>query len=418
MLGALLGDIVGSRYEFNNNRTKEFPLFSKGCFMTDDSIMTLAVAEILQNNYQYDEDKVIETFRKWGRAYPNRGYGGRFRVWLNSNAKYSNSSYGNGAAMRISPVGWYARNEEEVKEFSRLVTKVSHNHPEGLKGAEVVAMCIYYARIGKTKEFIKKYVEQYYDLNFDYEWLKKNYWFNETCQDTVPQAIYCFLISNSTIDCVRTTISIGGDCDTTAAIAGSIAEAYYKDLDFETEEKIMKYLPNSVDGCEPLKITKKFYEEQLTVNTLCEEITEETRFIFESNIENNQLNGSWIFSKSKIVLVKSMIYDLFDYLPVFEKSKMFFIKPEKSNDFMEKEALIPILINMKSLFNSMINCDSQQSFIKYFDSFKNLLSLADNHKQASYFDNKNTSMEYIFENFEGNKQDIKEIFLKNYKKEC
>lgn len=227
MLGAIIGDTVGSVYEFNNVRTKDFELFKKGSFLTDDSIMTIAVAEILKKGYVDDKDKIIKTLKKWGRRYPNRGSGGRFAQWLFSNETEPYYSFGNGAAMRVSPVAWFAESEEQVKEYAKKVTEVTHNHPEGLKGAEVTAMCVYYAKIGKDKEFIKNYVSQYYNIDFDYEWLRKNYWFNETCQDTVPQAIYCFLISEDFKDCLRTTISIGGDCDTTAAISCAIAGAYY-----------------------------------------------------------------------------------------------------------------------------------------------------------------------------------------------
>lgn len=240
ILGAIIGDYVGSVYEFKNIRTKEFALYTDKNFLTDDSIMTLAVKEILESGYINDKEKIIKTFKKWGRKYPNRGYGGTFGWWLNSNSNDPYYSFGNGAAMRVSPVGWYANSEEEVIDFATKVTEVTHNHPEGIKGAIVTAMCVYYARIGKSKEFIKKYVEKHYNIDFDYEDLRKNYWFNETCQDTVPQAIYCFLISKDFEDCVRTTISIGGDCDTTAAISCAIAEAYYKQIPQELKNKILE----------------------------------------------------------------------------------------------------------------------------------------------------------------------------------
>ena len=162
--------------------------------------------------------------------------------------------------MRISPVGWYCQDEEEVKRISKAITEVTHSHPEGLKGAEVTAMCIFYARKGKSKEFIKQYVEKYYNLDFEYEELRKNYRFNETCQKTVPQAIFCFLISSSFEDCLRTTISIGGDCDTTAAISCSIAEAYYKDIDESILDNLYKFLPNDKGGCHIKSIIEKFNE--------------------------------------------------------------------------------------------------------------------------------------------------------------
>ena len=242
MIGALVGDYVGSVYEFNNIRTKKFKLFSKECKFTDDSIMTLAVEEILKENKYNDRKEVVKTLKNWGRRHPGRGYGGMFLWWLFSDTAEPYYSFGNGAAMRVSAVGWYANSEEEVKELSRKVTEVTHDHPEGLKGAEVTAMCVYYARIGKSKDFIKNYVSQYYNIDFDYEDLRKNYYFNETSQETVPQAIYCFLISKDFEDCLRTTISIGGDCDTSAAISCAIAEAYYKDIPKYISKKIYKEL--------------------------------------------------------------------------------------------------------------------------------------------------------------------------------
>lgn len=246
MLGAVIGDVVGSRYEFNNIKTKDFELFGKGCYATDDTVMTCAVAEVLVNNKQNDKDCIIDTLKKWGRKYPHAGYGGHFGRWVLGSEREPYNSYGNGAAMRVSAVGWIAKSEEEVKDFLRRVTEVTHNHPEGIKGAEVVAMCIYYARQGKDKAFIKEYVEKYYNLDFDYENLRKAYTHaEEICQNTVPQAIFCFLISDSFEDCLRTTISIGGDCDTTAAISCAIAEAYYGGCG-ECEKEVLDYLTSDM----------------------------------------------------------------------------------------------------------------------------------------------------------------------------
>ena len=257
MLGAIIGDIVGSIYEFNNIRTMKFPLFTDKNFFTDDTIMTLAVAEILQNGYVNDNDKVIDTLKKWGRAYPDSGYGGRFYQWLFSDSRNAYGSFGNGSAMRVSACGWYGNSEEEVKDLATKVTIVTHNHPEGLKGAIVVATCIYYARMGKSKAFIKDYIEKFYDVDFSYEELRKNYKFSATCQDSVPEALYCFLISDSFEETIRTTISIGGDCDTTSAIAGSIAEAFFGIPD-NIKEEALKRLPKETNGCNAKKIVDRF----------------------------------------------------------------------------------------------------------------------------------------------------------------
>ena len=241
MLGAIIGDTIGSRFEFNNKRSKDFELFTNDSELTDDSIMTLAVADILLNNKINDTNQIIDTLKEWGNLYPYAGYGGMFRRWLFSNERKPYNSYGNGSAMRISPVGFLAQSEEEVIDWATKVTEITHNHPEGIKGAIVTAMCIYYAKNGKDKNFIMDYVKQYYDIDFDYEELKKTYYFNETCQETVPQAIYCFLISNSYEDCIRTCVSIGGDTDTVCAIAGGIAEAFYK-IPLVIKFNILKYL--------------------------------------------------------------------------------------------------------------------------------------------------------------------------------
>ncbi len=226
MLGALIGDIVGSRFEFNNIKTKDFILFTNECTFTDDSLMTLAVAKVLMDKVYNDKNKIIDYFKYYGRKY-NVGYGASFFRWLHSDRRDGYNSFGNGAAMRISPVAYVANSEEEVIELSKKITEVTHNHLEGIKGAEVIAMSIYYARLGKSKNDIKEYASKYYNLDFNYLELVKNYSFDVTCQGTVPQAIYVFLISNDFEDCLRTAISIGGDSDTLACIACSIAEAYY-----------------------------------------------------------------------------------------------------------------------------------------------------------------------------------------------
>jgi len=230
MLGAMIGDIVGSRFEFHNHLSKEFVFFSDECFFTDDSVMTTAVAKAIMS---CDGDWVmlgktaIKYMQSIGQKYPNCGYGGMFRNWMFAYDPQPYYSFGNGAAMRVSPCGFAARTEEEAKLLARKVTKISHDHPEGLKGAEATAVAIFLARKGATKEEIRKRMSIYYDLNFTIDGIRENYKFNETCQDTVPQAIEAFLESDSFEDAIRIAISLGGDSDTMAAIAGGIAEAYY-----------------------------------------------------------------------------------------------------------------------------------------------------------------------------------------------
>lgn len=260
MLGAIIGDIVGSKYEFNNIKTKEFELFDKDCFFTDDSVMTLAVAKSLleycPNPSELDLNQIaIKNMYSFGKKYPNRGYGGRFAMWLIREETKPYNSFGNGAAMRVSACGFAAKSLNEAKELSKKVTEVTHNHPEGLKGAEATAVAIYMAKIGLSKLEIKKYIRKhYYKLDFTLDDIRATYEFNETCQDTVPQAIEAFLESESFEDAIRNAISIGGDSDTLAAITGSIAEAYYG-IPKKIQKKALSYLDSYQK-----EIIKDFYQ--------------------------------------------------------------------------------------------------------------------------------------------------------------
>ena len=231
MLGAIIGDIVGSRFEWNNIKTKEFELLTYKCFPTDDSIMSLAIAKAFLDSKK-DLNKLgeiaVRSMQEIGRPYPECGYGGMFRKWIYSENPKPYNSFGNGAAMRVSACGFAASSLNEARELSRAVTEVTHNHPEGVKGAEATAVAIYLALDGKSILEIRDYInDNYYPMNFTLDGIRDFYTFNETCQDTVPQAIMAFLESTSFEDAIRNAISIGGDSDTLAAITGGIAEAYY-----------------------------------------------------------------------------------------------------------------------------------------------------------------------------------------------
>ncbi|MDR1662452.1 MAG: ADP-ribosylglycohydrolase family protein [Azoarcus sp.] len=232
MLGAIIGDIVGSRFEFDNCRSKDFELFARNCRVTDDSIMTLAIASAIMSAGTEDGEKLaaatVAAMQKLGRQYPFCGFGAHFARWVNSTHPAPYNSYGNGAAMRVSPAAIVARTLEEAIRLARIVTGVTHNHPEGLKGAEATATAIFMARSGASKNDIRDAVgRHYYPLDFTIDAIRPGYTFNETCQKTVPQAIEAFLESDSFEDAIRIAISLGGDSDTLAAIAGSIAEAFY-----------------------------------------------------------------------------------------------------------------------------------------------------------------------------------------------
>ena len=227
MMGAIIGDIVGSVYEWNNIKTKEFPLFQDKCFFTDDTVMTIAVAEGLMNGGEKDD--FIDAMKKYGRMYPDAGYGGRFGRWLMTDSREPYHSWGNGSAMRTAAVGWWFDSLEETRAVAALAAGVTHDHPEGIKGAESTVAAIFLARTGHSKAEIKEYVEREfgYDLGRTLDEIRPGYRFNESCQGTVPQAIIAFLESTGFEDAIRNAISLGGDSDTLAAITGSIAEAAY-----------------------------------------------------------------------------------------------------------------------------------------------------------------------------------------------
>ncbi|MBO4519990.1 MAG: ADP-ribosylglycohydrolase family protein [Alphaproteobacteria bacterium] len=231
MLGAIIGDIVGSVYEWQNIKTKEFQLFSDDARFTDDTVMTLAVGKALAEcagNYADLERQAIFFMQKYGGKYPYCGFGNQFFLWLKSDNPQPYNSWGNGSAMRVSACAYFARSLEEVKSLSFRVSAVSHNHPEGIKGAEATAVAVYLALQGNSKAEIREYIEKnYYRLNFNLDGIRPDYKFDVSCQGSVPQALEAFFEAQDFEDAIRNAVSIGGDSDTIAAIAGSVAAAYY-----------------------------------------------------------------------------------------------------------------------------------------------------------------------------------------------
>lgn len=231
MFGAIIGDIVGSRFEWDNNRSKSFDFLVKQCFPTDDSMMTLAIAEAIldcDGSFERLPERSVVRMRELGHAYPHAGYGGMFRVWLNLESPRPYNSYGNGAAMRVSPCGFAATTLDEAVRLSKMATAVTHDHPEGIKGAEATAAAIFMAKNGSSISEIRDYIEKhYYPINFRLDEIRDSYEFNESCQETVPQALEAFFESTGFEDAIRNAVSIGGDSDTLAAITGGVAEAYY-----------------------------------------------------------------------------------------------------------------------------------------------------------------------------------------------
>lgn len=230
--GAIYGDIIGSVFEFNPIGSKEFELLSPKSDFTDDTIMTLAIAKaVMESGDDYADlsESAVWWMQKLGRKYPNRGYGLRFAQWLRSCNPKPYNSFGNGSAMRVSPVGAIAESVEQAAELSRKVTEVTHNHSEGIKGAEVTAVSVFFATNGgrKDKQKIQKYAEKQYGMLKDLHTIKLSYVWNEICQKTVPESIECFLESENYEDTIRNCVFLGGDSDTMGAIAGAIAGAYY-----------------------------------------------------------------------------------------------------------------------------------------------------------------------------------------------
>ena len=226
-MGAIIGDMVGVPYEFNACKTTEFKLFQSSSRYSDDSVMTIAVAEWLLTG-----EHLPDIMRKWGKSDPSAGYGGMFYDWLfpqNESDKLPYNSYGNGSGMRVSPCGFIAKSIDEALELAKRSAEVSHNHPEGIKGAQAIAAAIYLARIGKSKEVIKDYISTTfeYDLNRSCDDIRPRYCFNECCQTSCPEAIIAFLDSHDYESAVRLAVSLGGDADTLACMAGGIAAAYY-----------------------------------------------------------------------------------------------------------------------------------------------------------------------------------------------
>ena len=252
MYGAILGDIVGSPYEFDPINRTDFKLITEDSIFTDDSVMTIAVAEVLLGAGKDPDERtvkqgLIKSMKKWGSRYPMAGYGGRFYEWLFTNNTMPYGSYGNGSAMRVSSAGWLYDTMEITRRVARWTAEVTHNHPEGIKGAEATAAAIFMSRTGKNKKQIKEYIQAVfgYDLERTCDTIRPVYTFDETCQGTVPEAIVAFLDSKDYEDAIRLSVSLGGDADTQACITGGIAEAFYG-MPPELWEECRRQLPRDM----------------------------------------------------------------------------------------------------------------------------------------------------------------------------
>lgn len=251
MLGAIAGDVIGSEYEWVDIKQKDFELYSPRSTFTDDTVLTIAIADGLLNQKDY-----AVVLKEYGCAYPHAGYGNLFAGWLFSDGSKPYNSCGNGSAMRVSPIGFAFNNIQDVLHEAKKSAESTHNHPEGIKGAQATATAVFLARQGSRKEDIRGFIEQEfgYDLSMSLDDLRPIYSFNDTCQKTVPQAIIAFLESVDYEDCVRNAISLGGDSDTLACIAGGIAEAYYKTIPQHIVRETRARLPYDL-----LRIIDQFY---------------------------------------------------------------------------------------------------------------------------------------------------------------
>jgi ADP-ribosyl-[dinitrogen reductase] hydrolase len=257
MLGSIAGDIIGSVYEWDRIKTTEFPLFQEKCDYTDDSVLTVATAYSILNNVSY-----AQSYKDFSRRYPGRGYGGNFQGWIMSDTLEPYNSWGNGSAMRVSPVGFAYDTIDEVLEHAKQSAEVTHNHPEGIKGAQATALAIFLARQGNDKETIRKETSERFNyyLNRTIDEIRPDYQFNESCQETVPEAITAFLESDDFEHSIRLAVSLGGDTDTLACITGGIAEAYYKEIPEHIKSKALAILPYEfVDILEKFTAIFKIY---------------------------------------------------------------------------------------------------------------------------------------------------------------
>ena len=259
MLGGIVGDVVGSVYEWNNHRSKDFPLFIEESSFTDDTVLTVALADSILNGVEGSD--FAARMREYGRRYPNAGYGGMFWEWLRDPSMGPYNSFGNGAAMRIGPAGWVYESLEETLSKAAGFTAVTHNHPEGVKGAQATAGAIWMARRGKTKAEIRTWAERFagYDLSRTCDEIRPGYDFNVSCQQTVPEALIAFLESMDFEDAIRLAISLGGDSDTLACIAGSVAEPFYGSVPRAIAQQTLARLD------EPLRIVVTLFQERFQV---------------------------------------------------------------------------------------------------------------------------------------------------------
>ena len=339
MLGAILGDIIGSPYEFDQGRkSKQFTMFERGCGFTDDSVMSIAIAQGLMNAGLNADEMMVKMeitrcMRMWGRKYPYAGYGSRFSRWLFDESMGPYGSYGNGSAMRVSSVGWLYDSLERTREVARWTAEVTHNHGEGIKGAECIAALIYLARTGLTKEEMKDVAicEFGYDLSRTCDEIRPGYMHDESCQRTVPEAITAFLEGESFEDVIRTAVSLGGDCDTLTCIAGALASAYYG-VPGWMKRKVCAYLSDEMK-----KVVEEFEREKVMRHMVMELVFVLDRSGSMQGLEADTIGGfNSLIEKQKKekgeVLVSTVLFD-HEQKVLHDRVKLSEIQPMTEKDY-------------------------------------------------------------------------------------
>ena len=255
MIGAIAGDIIGSRFEFRPVKHTDFQMFHPHCHFTDDTVLTVAVAHAILHGHAYGE-----SLQQWARRYPHAGYGESFMRWIWQDPPQPYNSWGNGSAMRVSPVGLAFDNIDDVLEQAKLSAEVSHNHPEGIRGAQAVALGVFLARTGRSKREIRHAIEQRfnYDLSRRLSKIRPRYEFDVSCQGSVPEAVIAFLEAGSLQTAIANAVSLGGDSDTQACIAGAVAEAYHTDIPGQWISLVRQHLPNDL-----WRVVTDFYQRYL-----------------------------------------------------------------------------------------------------------------------------------------------------------
>lgn len=397
MLGAIFGDIAGSPYEFNNIKTEDFPIISRESRFTDDTVMTVAVAKALMDSKGKGDNAIKAAvrlqMRAFGKVHGYVGYGARFKEWLKSDSDESYGSYGNGSAMRVSPVGWMYDSLERTLEVAKLTAEVTHDHPEGIKGAQAVAAAIFFARHDASKEEIKNYIEEHfgYNLSRTLAEIRPGYTFDVSCQGSVPEAIIAFLESNGYVDAVRKAISIGGDSDTIACIAGGIAEAYYG-MPEQIRQEALSFLTRDMKAVyyrfrDFIKNNPKGLHEASLRSSLTEDLSSDLSGL-EKCIDEFYKDMNDSYGEQGKVLSPEKVYKELERLLESEAEMIIVVEPmETPNDFL-KAPIVQVIQDVNGnllfpVFTSEENASGFENPYGITDTLENVLEAVKKNEELS-----------------------------------